>query len=81
MIWKQIQTVKRSKEDLHVVWPDPANAFSIIPIIPHSQLIACARLLTRTTMHSQPGSKRLQQPLRLLHNSIPAADPVYQAKD
>lgn len=37
-IWKKIQTAKRSKEDLHVVWPDPANAFSLIL----HQLIACA---------------------------------------
>ena len=31
MIWEQIQTGKRSKEDLHVVWLDLANAFGSVP--------------------------------------------------
>lgn len=31
MIWEQIQTAKRSKSDLHVVWLDLANAYGSVP--------------------------------------------------
>ena len=30
-VWEQIQTANRSKEDLHVVWLDLANAFGSVP--------------------------------------------------
>ncbi|KAJ8339212.1 hypothetical protein SKAU_G00359980 [Synaphobranchus kaupii] len=38
MIWEQIQTTKREKKDLHVVWLDLANAYGSVP----HQLIAFA---------------------------------------
>lgn len=38
MIWEQIQTAKREKKDLHVVWLDLANAYGSVP----HQLIAFA---------------------------------------
>lgn len=31
MIWEQIQTAKREKQDLHVVWLDLENAYGSIP--------------------------------------------------
>ncbi|KAF7648493.1 hypothetical protein LDENG_00156240 [Lucifuga dentata] len=31
MIWEQIQTTKREKSDLHVVWLDLANAYGSVP--------------------------------------------------
>lgn len=31
MIWEQIQTTKRSKADLHIVWLNLANAFGSVP--------------------------------------------------
>lgn len=31
MIWEQIQTAKRVKSDLHVVWLDLANAYGSVP--------------------------------------------------
>lgn len=31
MIWEQIQTAKRNKSDLHVVWLDLANAYGSVP--------------------------------------------------
>ncbi|XP_078617582.1 uncharacterized protein LOC144885536 [Branchiostoma floridae x Branchiostoma japonicum] len=31
MIWGQIQTAKRQKEDLHVIWLDLANAYGSVP--------------------------------------------------
>lgn len=38
VIWEQIQTAKREKKDLHVVWLDLANAYGSVP----HQLIAFA---------------------------------------
>ncbi|KAJ8352978.1 hypothetical protein AAFF_G00124830, partial [Aldrovandia affinis] len=38
MIWEQIQTTKREKKDLHVIWLDLANAYGSVPL----QLIAYA---------------------------------------
>ncbi len=31
MIWEQIQTTKREKKDLHVIWLDLANAYGSVP--------------------------------------------------
>ncbi|KAK0150885.1 hypothetical protein N1851_008007 [Merluccius polli] len=31
MIWDQIQTAKREKSDLHVVWLDLENAYGSVP--------------------------------------------------
>ena len=31
MIWNQIQTAKREKSDLHVVWLDLENAYGSVP--------------------------------------------------
>lgn len=31
MIWEQLQSAKRSKSDLHIVWLDLANAFGSVP--------------------------------------------------
>lgn len=31
MIWEQIQTAKREKKDIHVVWLDLANAYGSVP--------------------------------------------------
>lgn len=31
MIWEQIQSAKRTKSDLHVVWLDLANAYGSVP--------------------------------------------------
>lgn len=38
MIWEQIQTTKREKTDLHIIWLDLANAYGSVPHL----LVACA---------------------------------------
>lgn len=31
MIWEQIQTTKREKKDLHIIWLDLAKAYRSVP--------------------------------------------------
>lgn len=32
IIWEQIQSAKRSRSDLHIVWLDLANAYGSVPL-------------------------------------------------
>ncbi|GAA6076945.1 uncharacterized protein LOC107739136 [Tachysurus ichikawai] len=50
MIWKQIQTAKRNKSELHVVWLDLANAYWSVP---HQLIRFALNFFHIPTMHSE----------------------------